>query len=164
MAYGDAREGYHRVVSGYARVRFGKNGYKNQPIYKYIPKQQQAAPAPAPQPAAPSYASTMATATSNFNARLAQIQSQYSAQNTALTNQLNEQKAQYKAFEESSNKRISNLSSTIANATSAYDPTEGLETSTNINPALTIQEKSKTLTKGTSRYNRNNLSINNVNV
>lgn len=163
MAYGGYREGYQRVVSGYARVRFGKAGHRNQPIYAYIPKQQQAAPAPAQQPAAPSNAS-MATATSNFNARLAQIQSQYSAQNTALTNQLNEQKAQYKAFEESSNKRISNLSSTIANATSAYDPTEGLETSTNINPALTIQEKSKTLTKGTSRYNRNNLSINNVNV
>ena len=77
---------------------------------------------------------------------------------------MTDQKADYDARELAANKKISNLSSTVANAQSQYDPTKGLGSSNNINPALTIQEKNKSLGSGTQRYNRNQLSINNLNV
>ena len=82
----------------------------------------------------------------------------------ALSKQLADQKTDYESRESAANKRISNLSSTVANAQSQYDPSKGLSSSNNINPALTIQEKTKKLASGTSRYRRENLSIKNLNI
>jgi hypothetical protein len=100
----------------------------------------------------------------DFSNQLAAIKSQNQASINALTQQLTDQKADYDAREIAANKKISSLSSTVANAQSQYDPTKDLGSSNNINPALTIQEKTKSLSDGTQRYNRNKLSINNVNV
>ena len=100
----------------------------------------------------------------NFDKQLADIKAQNQASIDALTSQLTDQKADYEAKEIAANKRISNLSSTVANAQSQYDPTKDLGSSNNINPALTIQEKNRSLSSGTQRYNRSKLSINNLNV
>jgi hypothetical protein len=100
----------------------------------------------------------------DFKNQLDAIKSQNQTSINALTQQLTDQKADYEAKELASNKRISSLSSTVANAQSQYDPTKGMGSSNNINPALTIQEKNKSLSSGTERYNRSKLSINNLNL
>ena len=123
--------------------------------------------APAAGSAGPSYSPAQRTqgqSSINFNNQLAAIKAQNQASINALTQQLTDQKADYEAKELASNKRISNLSSTVANAQSQYDPTKGMGSSNNINPALSIQEKNKSLSSGTQRYNRSKLSINNLNV
>jgi hypothetical protein len=100
----------------------------------------------------------------DFSKQLAAIKAQNQASINALTKQMTDQKADYDARELAANKKISSLSSTVANAQSQYDPTKGMGSSNNINPALTIQEKQKSLSSGTQRYNRGQLSINNLNV
>ena len=124
----------------------------------YRPPAPAAAAAPAPGP------TSQGTSSVNFSNQLAAIKAQNQASINALTKQMTDQKADYDARELAANKKISNLSSTVANAQSQYDPTKDMGSSNNINPALTIQEKSKSLSSGTERYNRNKLSINNVNV
>jgi hypothetical protein len=121
-------------------------------------------PAPAAAAAAPAAPRAQGTSSVNFSNQLAAIKAQNQESINALTKQLTDQKADYDAREQAANKRISNLSSTVANAQSQYDPTKDMSSSNNINPALTIQEKTKSLSSGTERYNRNKLSINNVNV
>ena len=155
-----------RVISGYSTRKVGPDGSTRVPIYNYIPNQP-AQPAAAPAPAGPSYSPaqrTQGTSSINFAQQLAAIKAENQASMDALTQQLTDQKADYEAKEIAANKRISNLSSTVANAQSQYDPTKDLGSSNNINPALTIQEKNKSLSSGTQRYNRSQLSINNLNV
>jgi hypothetical protein len=139
------------------RISYGKT-----PYYKI-----ESGPQAAPVPAAPAYTPpqrTQGVSSINFNKQLADIKAQNQASINALTSQLSDQKADYEAKEIAANKRISNLSSTVANAQSQYDPTKGMGSSNNINPALTVQEKNKSLSSGTQRYNRSMLSINNLNV
>jgi hypothetical protein len=116
----------------------------------------QAAPAPPP--------TAQGSSSVDFTKQLAAIKAQNQASMDALTKQLSDQKTDYEAREAASNKKISGLASTVANAQSQYDPMKGMGSSNNINPALTIQEKDKSLSSGTQRYNRNKLSINNLNV
>ena len=120
-----------------------------------------------PSAAAKSYGSAPSSqggSSINFSNQLAEIKAQNQASIDALTKQLSDQSADYAAREAASNAKISNLSSTVANAQSQYDPTRDMGSSNNINPALTIQEKSNSLSSGTQRYNRSKLSINNLNV
>tara|TARA_X000000368_G_scaffold212973_1_gene168254 strand:- start:5118 stop:5801 length:684 start_codon:yes stop_codon:yes gene_type:complete len=120
-----------------------------------------------PPPAPPSYGNaptSQGSSSVNFSAQLADIKKQNQAEIKALTKQLSDQRTDYALREEQANKRISSLSSTVANAQSMYDPTKGMGASNNINPALTIQEQGKKLSSGTQRYNRNKLSINNLNL
>lgn len=143
---------------------------------------------PAPKAAAPvKAAAPPKAATPAFDKRIEDINKSYFAETKRLTdlmskqqkdyelrstNQLNafnqrsaEQQAAFDKYSASQDKKISNLSNSVANAASQFDPTENMGSSNNINPALTIQEKGKTLSKGTSRYNRNSaLNIQNVNV
>jgi hypothetical protein len=100
---------------------------------------------------------------------MAQQQKDYDTRSTNQMNMFNqrsaEQQAAFDKYSASQEKKISNLSNSVANSASQYDPTKNMSTSNNINPALTIQEKGKDLTKGTQRYNRNSkLNITNVNV
>ena len=129
-------------------------------IYKSPVAAAPAAAAPSSSPAP----SAQGTSSNNFSQQLAAIKAQNQSSINALTKQMTDQKADYDARELAANKKISNLSSTVANAQSQYDPTKGMGSSNNINPALTIQEKSKSLSSGTQRYNRSQLSINNLNV
>jgi hypothetical protein len=124
---------------------------------------EQAAAQPAPA-AAPQASSGYASSSANFASQLASIKAQNQASMNALTKQLADQKTDYDAREAASNKKISGLASTVANAQSQYDPMSDMGSSNNINPALTIQEKDKSLSSGTQRYNRSKLSINNLNV
>jgi hypothetical protein len=135
-------------------------GYQN---YYKIESGPQSAPVPAGQSYSPAQR-TQGVSSINFDKQLADIKAQNQASIDALTSQLSDQKADYEAKEIAANKRISNLSSTVANAQSQYDPTKGMGSSNNINPALTVQEKNKSLSSGTQRYNRSMLSINNLNV
>jgi len=137
-----------------------------------------AAPAPiaAPQAATPAFDKRIADINSSYAAEttrltglMAQQQKDY---NTRSTNQMSmfnqrsaEQQAAFDKYSGEQDKKISNLSNSVANSASQYDPTKNMSTSNNINPALTIQEKGKDLSKGTQRYNRNSkLNITNVNV
>jgi hypothetical protein len=139
-----------------------------------------AAPTPtaAPVPKAPSI---------SFNQEVAQINSQYQAENKRLTDLISSQTRAYNdqaaafdkrfgeqqsAFDKSLGDQqdrfdssINNLNNRVANASNAYDPTKNMGSSNNINPALSIQEKNKSLSSGTQRYNRNSgLNIKNVNL
>ena len=155
------------IVTGWQNMR-GKSGQTYR-RYIYAKPSKKSAPAPAPPPA-PTQASydaivrAQGQSSINFSNQLAAIKAQNQASINALTKQMTDQKADYDARELAANKKISNLSSTVANAQSQYDPTKGLGSSNNINPALTIQEKNKSLSSGTQRYNRSQLSINNLNV
>jgi hypothetical protein len=100
----------------------------------------------------------------DFAKQLAAIKKENAAAIKALNDQLSDQQSFYDEREATANNRIDNLSATVRNAQSQYDPTKGMSTSNNINPALTIQEKTKKLSSGTQRYNRNNLNITNLNV
>ncbi|OUV34736.1 MAG: hypothetical protein CBC48_05430 [bacterium TMED88] len=100
----------------------------------------------------------------DFTKQLNAIKAENQASMDALTQRLSDQKADYDQREADANSRISSLSSTVANAQSMYDPTKGMGSSNNINPALSIQEQGKKLSSGTQRYNRNKLSINNLNL
>ena len=156
----------YEVTNGGDRsgMRINSPGPDGFYIKKKGPDSTQAEPEAA---AAESYSPaqrSQGTSSINFDKQLADIKAQNQASIDALTSQLTDQKADYEAKEIAANKRISNLSSTVANAQSQYDPTKGLGSSNNINPALTIQEKNKSLSSGTQRYNRSKLSINNLNV
>lgn len=158
---------YYNNHAGWSGVRdkLGINDVNNtgeiSRMYDYINGYQAPATAAAAPAAGPS---SQGTSSINFSNQLAAIKAQNQASINALTKQMSDQKADYDARELAANKKISNLSSTVANAQSQYDPTKDMGSSNNINPALTIQEKSKSLSSGTERYNRNKLSINNVNV
>ena len=110
----------------------------------------------------------------SFNQEVAQINSQYQAENKRLTDLISSQTKAYNdqasAFDKRFNQQqasfdssINNLNNRVANASNAYDPTKNMGSSNNINPALSIQEKNKSLSGGTQRYNRNSgLNIKNV--
>lgn len=120
-----------------------------------------------PPTAQPSYGnapSSQGSSSINFEKQLSAIKQDNQNRIDQLTKKLDDQAADYATREADANKRISNLSSTVANAQSMYDPTKGMGSSNNINPALSIQEQSKKLSSGTQRYNRNKLSINNLNL
>ena len=102
--------------------------------------------------------------TTSFDNRIAGIQKEYASSLSSLTDQLTSQQADFAARESDFNSQMNNLSNTLSSQTSLYNPTDKMGTSYNINPAMTSQETSGTLKKGTQRYNRNSLSINNVNV
>ena len=168
--YKSGDKGVSRYVSGYTQPRRIGGGGGNErtsrdPIYGYQTKNSaQAAPvgeAPKTYGNAPS---SQGKSSIDFDKQLAAIRSQNQASMDALTQQLADQQADYALKEEAANKKISGLASTVANAQSMYDPTKDMQSSSNINPALSIQEKSKSLNKGTQRYNRSQLSINNLNV
>ena len=136
------------------------NGYK--PPAKAAPTPTASAPAAAP--------------SISFNQEVAQINSQYQAENKRLTDLISSQNKAYNdqaaAFDRrfsqqqaSFDSSINNLNNRVANASNAYDPTKNMGSSNNINPALSIQEKNKSLSSGTQRYNRNSgLNIKNVNL
>ena len=157
----EAKMGKYRRGSGWGledeyRYLVGEKGFQG------VSGGGGAAPAAA---AAPYQAPTSQGQSSvNFSNQLAAIKAQNQTSINALTKQLADQKTDYDAREVASNKKISGLASTVANAQSQYDPTKGMGSSNNINPALTIQEKSNSLSSGTQRYNRGKLSINNLNV
>lgn len=174
--------GYSRPSQGTGKTDYGY--YKNHPGWSSIAKEiginqvnsvsdlsqmydytnnYRSSPPPAP----PSYGdapTSRGSSSVNFTAQLADIKRQNQAEIKALTKQLSDQQTDYALREEEANKRISSLSSTVANAQSMYDPTKGMGSSNNINPALSIQEQGKKLSSGTQRYNRNKLSINNLNL
>tara|TARA_R110002050_G_C8821747_1_gene504473 strand:+ start:130 stop:855 length:726 start_codon:yes stop_codon:yes gene_type:complete len=147
------------------------NGYK-PPAAAAAPT----APVAAPQAATPAFdqriadiGKSYAAETSRLTSLMAQQQKDYDTRSTNQMNMFNqrsaEQQASFDKYSASQDKKISNLSNSVANSASQYDPTKNMSTSNNINPALTIQEKGKDLTKGTQRYNRNSkLNITNVNV
>ena len=157
-AYNSGLLGRARDAAG---IRNVNNDDEIRRIYDFIGGYQSPSAAAATRAAAPS---TQGTSSINFSQQLAAIRAQNQASINALTKQMSDQKADYDARELAANKKISNLSSTVANAQSQYDPTRDLGSSNNINPALTIQEKRKSLSSGTQRYNRSQLSINNLNV
>ena len=131
-----------------------------------------------PTPAAPTpTAAPAAKAPSiSFKQEVSQINSQYQAENKRLTDLISSQTQAYNdqaaAFDKrfsqqqaSFDSSINNLNNRVANASNAYDPTKNMGSSNNINPALSIQEKNKSLSSGTQRYNRNSgLNIKNVNL
>ena len=147
------------------------NGYK-PPAAAAAPT----APVAAPQAATPAFdqriadiGKSYAAETSRLTSLMAQQQKDYDTRSTNQMNMFNqrsaEQQAAFDKYSASQDKKISNLSNSVANSASQYDPTKSMSTSNNINPALTIQEKGKDLSKGTQRYNRNSkLNITNVNV
>ena len=158
-----------RVISGYYSQAVGPDGSTKVPIYNYIPNGPTAAAGDGGNGGSDDYSygtarTVQGKSTINFAQQLADIKAQNQASIDDLTKQLTDQKTDYDARELAANAKISNLSSTVANAQSQYDPTKGLQSSNNINPALTIQEKNKSLSSGTQRYNRSKLSINNLNV
>jgi len=163
---GNPKSGYSSVASQQNSTPvYTHTGYNSTPQDLYKAGAPIAAPGGAQ--GGDSYASaqrTQGTSSINFAQQLADIKAQNQSSLDALTKQMTDQKADYDAREVAANKKISNLSSTVANAQSQYDPTKGMGSSNNINPALTIQEKSKSLSSGTERYNRSKLSINNLNV
>jgi hypothetical protein len=93
MPYGEYREGYQRVISGYGS-RKTKYGTKREPIYAYIPiqqqQQQQAAPAPAPAPAAPA----------PLMPQISEASKQYRAETQALSDKIAKQQADFNASQE----------------------------------------------------------------
>jgi hypothetical protein len=129
-----------------------------------------------PAPAAPTpTAAPVAKAPSiSFKQEVAQINQQYQNENKRLTDLIASQNKAYNdqaaAFDrrfaqqqDSFDSSINNLNNRVANASNAYDPTKNMGSSNNINPALSIQEKNKSLSSGTQRYNRNSgLNIKNV--
>ena len=152
-------------------------------LYDYVSGYKPPAPAAptptaAPIPKAPSI---------SFKQEVAKINSQYQSENKRLTDLVSSQMQAYnnqaaafdKRFGDQQNafnkslgdqqarfdSSINNLNNRVANASNAYDPTKNMGSSNNINPALSIQEKNKTLSSGTQRYNRNSgLNIKNVNL
>ena len=131
---------------------------------------------PAPAAATPTAAPVAKAPSISFKQEVSQINSQYQAENKRLTDLISSQTQAYNdqatAFDKRFNQQqasfdssINNLNNRVANASNAYDPTKNMGSSNNINPALSIQEKNKSLSGGTQRYNRNSgLNINNVNL
>jgi hypothetical protein len=86
-----------------------------------------------------------------------------SSQNKAYNDQAAAFDKRFSQQQDSFDSSINNLNNRVANASNAYDPTKNMGSSNNINPALSIQEKNKSLSSGTQRYNRNSgLNIKNV--
>jgi hypothetical protein len=148
------------------------HGYKPQAPKAAAPVQAAAAPkaaTPAFDKRIAEIGKSYAAETSRLTNLMAQQQKDYDTRSTNQMNMFNqrsaEQQAAFDKYSASQDKKISNLSNSVANSASQYDPTKSMSTSNNINPALTIQEKGKDLSKGTQRYNRNSkLNITNVNV
>jgi hypothetical protein len=187
---GAGRDGRRSVQTGYSQ-QFDANYYKEhegwrgigdklglninsqndvRQLYDYVNGYKPPAPA-APTPTAAPVAKAPSI---SFNQEVAQINSQYQAENKRLTDLISSQNKAYNdqaaAFDkrfsqqqDSFDSSINNLNNRVANASNAYDPTKNMGSSNNINPALSIQEKNKSLSSGTQRYNRNSgLNIKNV--
>lgn len=162
-SYGEktSENGYWDIGDQYAGTN--TNGSKwTSTNWKWV--EQPSAPQPAASSAPQASSGYASSYSANFASQLAKIKAQNQASMDALTKQLADQKTDYDAREAAANKKISGLASTVANAQSQYDPMSDMGSSNNINPALTIQEKNKSLSSGTQRYNRSKLSINNLNV
>ena len=146
MPYGEYREGYQRVISGYGS-RKTKSGTIKEPIYAYIPiqqeEQQQAAPAPAPapQPAAAPLMPTISDASKKYRAETEALLSQV----TKARDEFNAQEAAaIKAREIAEQTRVRNFATQTANQARSGQA-----------PNLQIQPASSTpTTAGTQPFKR----------
>ena len=168
--------GYYRDHPGWGAIgdKLGLNNINSEndvrQLFDYVngykpPAKAAPTPTAAPVAKAPSI---------SFKQEVSQINQQYQNENKRLTDLIASQNKAYNdqaaAFDkrfsqqqDSFDSSINNLNNRVANASNAYDPTKNMGSSNNINPALSIQEKNKSLSSGTQRYNRNSgLNIKNV--
>lgn len=160
------------AIKGAVGIRNVNSKDEVRRLYDYV----QGYKPPAPAAATPTAAPVAKAPSISFNQEVAKINSQYQAENKRLTDLISSQTQAYNnqaaAFDKRFNQQqasfdssINNLNNRVANASNAYDPTKNMGSSNNINPALSIQEKNKSLSSGTQRYNRNSgLNIKNVNL
>ncbi len=111
-------------------------------------------------PAAPQQATN-----TSFQKQLASIQNKYKAENKRLSDSLKVQQDAYKEQSDTFNKKFTDMGNTIANQANIYaaDNNSGSVEQSGFNPAMSIAEKGRRVSKGTSQFNRK-LKINNLNI
>jgi len=126
--------------------------------YKIEDRPQAPAPAPPPEQEEEEYSSP----TESFDDRLSGIRDQFSQQNDDLMSQLSADRANYAAMME----RMEQSIRAYQNSYSQGSSVGGQETALMINPAQSVATKSRSVSKGTQQFNRQNrnLKISNVSI